>query len=328
MADDRALADFVFEGGGVKGIGLVGAYSVLEERYRPANVAGTSAGAIVAALVAAGYRAGEMQAIMDRLDYNEFKDRGTLDRVPLFGPLISLLSEKGIYEGEFVESFVRDLLQAKGVREFGDLKTDDPDERCRYKLAVVTADVTRGRLVVLPQGVSHYHGDPDRLDVARAVRMSMSIPIFFEPVVLDDCYFVDGGILSNFPIWLFDSVEPPPWPTFGVKLIEPDEGKPRDIGGPVDFLKAIVATMMEAHDKLHVEDEDIPRTIGVPTDGVRTTDFDLSDARKARLFANGVAAARDFLATWDFEAYKRSHRVRRDPGWVDKVNRMRAKLTM
>ena len=57
--------DLVFEGGGVKGIGLVGAYSVLEERdYQPVNMAGSSAGAIVAALVAAGYSADELYAVM------------------------------------------------------------------------------------------------------------------------------------------------------------------------------------------------------------------------------------------------------------------------
>ena len=57
--------DLVFEGGGLKGIGLVGAYSVLEERgYRPQNVAGASAGAIVAALVAAGYTAVELREVL------------------------------------------------------------------------------------------------------------------------------------------------------------------------------------------------------------------------------------------------------------------------
>lgn len=322
----ESMADFVFEGGGVKGIGLVGAYSVLAERYKPANVAGTSAGAIVAALVAAGYSGPEMQRLMRDLDYTKFKDKGVVDRVPLFGPLISILSEDGIYEGVFVERWIRDLLRDKGITEFGQLKTDDPEERYRYKLNVITADITNGRLVVLPQGIARYGLEPDRFEVARAVRMSMSIPIFFEPVVLAKSYFVDGGLLSNFPIWLFDSVEPPAWPTFGVKLMEPDDGKPRHIDGPVDFIKAIISTMLEAHDKLHVEDEDIPRTIGVCTDGVGTTEFDISDEKKERLFRNGVDAATKFLAKWNFEAYKQKFRVKRDTGWVEKVTRMKQRL--
>ena len=68
--------DLVFEGGGLKGIALVGAYSVLEERgYRPQNIAGTSAGAIVAALLAAGYTAAELRQIIMECDLNSFKDR-------------------------------------------------------------------------------------------------------------------------------------------------------------------------------------------------------------------------------------------------------------
>ena len=58
----RLYADAVFEGGGVKGIGLVGAVAVAEEKgYRWMNLAGTSAGAIVDTLIAAGYTAEEMK---------------------------------------------------------------------------------------------------------------------------------------------------------------------------------------------------------------------------------------------------------------------------
>ena len=69
-------ADLVFEGGGVKGIGLAGALATLEEReYRPQNIAGTSAGAITAALLAAGYSAEELRDIIVSLDYRQFQDR-------------------------------------------------------------------------------------------------------------------------------------------------------------------------------------------------------------------------------------------------------------
>lgn len=95
---NNMMADAVFEGGGVKGIGLVGAVAVAEEKgYQWANVAGTSAGAIVAGLLAAGYSAAEMKEVMEELDYNRFKDASLLDRVPLVGPVTSLIFEKGIY---------------------------------------------------------------------------------------------------------------------------------------------------------------------------------------------------------------------------------------
>jgi len=82
----KQMINAVFEGGGVKGIGLVGAVSITEELgYRFANVAGTSAGAIISTLIAAGYSANELKTILDELDYNEFKDKGLVDKIPLVG---------------------------------------------------------------------------------------------------------------------------------------------------------------------------------------------------------------------------------------------------
>src|SRR2546427_11861073 len=80
------FADLVLEGGGVKGIALVGAISVLEERgYGFRRVAGTSAGAIVAALAAAGMRAPDLSAVMGTVDYRRFRDGDLLDHLGAFG---------------------------------------------------------------------------------------------------------------------------------------------------------------------------------------------------------------------------------------------------
>src|SRR5688500_3197283 len=76
--------DLIIEGGGVTGIGLAGALATLEEReYRPQNIAGTSAGAITAALLSAGYSAAELREIIITLDYRQFQDRAWEDKVPL-----------------------------------------------------------------------------------------------------------------------------------------------------------------------------------------------------------------------------------------------------
>jgi NTE family protein len=321
-------ADGVFEGGGVKGIGLVGALSVVEASgYEWANLAGTSAGAIVAALTAAGYKAAELRTIIGNLDYTRFKDTGAVDRIPLFGPLISLLAEKGVFEGDYLKNWIAGLLAAKGIHAFGDLKdAKEKDPRYRYKLNVITSDITNGRLVVLPQALPKYSLEADRFPVAEAVRMSMSIPFFFEPVKLSNSYFVDGGILSNFPIWLFDVKGKPEWPTFGFKLIEPDEGQPYAIRTPIDFAKAIMTTMMEAHDKMHVEDEDFKRTIAIPTLGVRTTEFDVSPERREALYQSGVQAAETFLKKWNFSKYRRHAQERRHPRYQSKLKRLQSQL--
>ena len=325
----ESVADLVFEGGGVKGIGLAGAYAALRERgVEPKRVAGTSAGAITAALVAAGYTAQELDEILLRVPFARFKDEAWEDKLPLVGHPMSVLLQLGIYEGRFFEAWMTGLLEAKGVRTFGQLADPEATElKDRYRLKVIVSDVTHRRLLVLPDDAAALGLEPEELEVAYAVRMSMSIPVFFEPVMHHnprthaDHLIVDGGMLSNFPVWLFDATkgEPPRWPTFGMLLVEgqpqvaighrietEDHGVVR--GSVVDYVKALASTMMEAHDRLYLEKSTFVRTIPIPTVGVGTTEFGITPERVRAIYESGRRAAFDFLDRWDFEAYKAEYR--------------------
>jgi NTE family protein len=326
--------DLVFEGGGVKGIGLAGALQTLEEReYRPQNVAGTSAGAISAALLAAGYSADELREIIVSLDYRQFQDRAWEDKVPLIERSLSLLLDLGVFEGDRFHAWMKERLAEKNVHTFADLvREGEEDPRWRYDLQVIVSDVTKHELLVLPRDAGRLGIEPDELEVALAVRMSMSIPIFFEPVrhqnpeTGDEHVIVDGGMLSNYPVWIFDndSSDPPEWPTFGLLLVEPKPKvqvgerlpKPQSIpNGPrglLSYVKALAQTMMEAHDRLYVESADFARTIPIPTLGVGTTAFELSKQRKLALYDSGRFAAEAFLKDWDFEAYVTAFRTGRE----------------
>jgi NTE family protein len=222
--------DLVLEGGGVKGVALVGALAALEDQgYIPQNIAGTSVGAIVGALLAAGYSAAELRDIMmNQLDFRRLRDLSLEGQLPLIGKPLNLLCSLGIYEGKVFEEQMEAWLKAKGVRTFKDLrfKVDDADENAvyRYKLQVIASDLTAKRMLVLPRDAGLLGIRPDRMSVAQAVRMSMSVPIFFEPVQVTGPkgvkhYIVDGALLSNFPVWLFDSPGVPAWPTFGLHLV-------------------------------------------------------------------------------------------------------------
>src|SRR5215210_3400984 len=181
-------ADLVFEGGGVKGVGLAGALATLEEReYRPQNIAGTSAGAITAALLAAGYTADELREIIVSLDYRQFQDRAWEDKVPLVERSLSLLLDLGLFEGDRFLEWIRERLAAKGVHTFADLVQAEyaADPKYRSRLQVIASDVTTHELLVLPRDARKLGVEPDDLDVGLAVRMSMSIPIFFEPVRIE-----------------------------------------------------------------------------------------------------------------------------------------------
>lgn len=109
----KKKTDAMFEGGGVKGIALVGAVSEIEKQYEFENLAGTSAGAIVASLLGVGYSAAEIEEMLKELNYREFKDEGLLDKLGFIGKGLSIGFEYGIYEGDFFENWFEGLLQAK-----------------------------------------------------------------------------------------------------------------------------------------------------------------------------------------------------------------------
>ena len=304
-------ADLVLEGGGVKGIALVGAISVLEERgYKFHRVAGTSAGSIVGSLVAAGYSSAELADLMAAVDYKKFRDGDFLDHLGIFGKGLSLLFEKGIFEGEYLKRWLGEQLKTKGVDTFADLKLNDPGSSLppdeQYKLVAMTSDISYGRLRRLPWEYNVYGITPNKEHVADAVRASMSIPFFYEPVKVkdsagEDCWLVDGGMLSNFPVDTFDRTDGkrPRWPTFGIKLSahpEAKQGVTNEVHSTVGMAKAMLETMTGFYDDMHVDDPAVQaRTIFVDTMKVPATDFDLDEATQQALYKNGRDAALRFL---------------------------------
>lgn len=180
--NNQLRADAVLEGGGVRGIGHVGALTVAEEKgYSWVNVAGTSAGAFVAAMMAAGYSAKEMYGIMrDEVDFHRFaQDKGFNGF--FLGETINLLRRGGLHSGDYIVGFMKEKLGAKQKQKFGDLvvpgrEHEPKDSKYRYGLIVIASDISTGRMLQLPQSILQFGLDPDELDIALAVRMSASIP--------------------------------------------------------------------------------------------------------------------------------------------------------
>ncbi len=314
--------DLVLEGGGVKGIGLVGAVSVLEEAgYDVQRVAGTSAGAIVGSLVAAGTPAARLAEIMAGLDWRRFQDRSLVDRIPFLGRALSIALDKGVYEGRYLREWLAERLAERGVRTFKDFEITQeqdpgsalPPEK-RYRLTVIVSDVTCGVMRAFPVDYDRYGLVAGDVPVADAARASASIPFFFEPVTLRDVranrdvVLVDGGMLSNFPVEVFDRRDgrPPRWPTFGIKLSAKGPATPPgfEVTGPASLSLALLKTLIGHTDRAHLNDPDVvERTIFVDTDGVQATDFDLDRTTADRLYQNGRTAAQEFLDSWDWDAY-------------------------
>jgi NTE family protein len=317
-------ADLVLEGGGLKGIGLVGAVDALETSgYRFHRVAGTSAGSIVAALLAAGYCGAELADLLLETDLRRFADPS--GRVPLVGPAFTFVTQGGLLAGEAFRAWLEEQLAAKGVRTFGDLRERDRGSHLagdrRFDLVVTVADLTRGELVYLPWDYQRVYGlDPAEQPVADAVRASISIPFVYEPVELRAAdgtvsTLVDGGVLSNFPIDVFDRTDekPPRWPTFGIKIIEPYAGEtmrllPRWLprARPAELLESVLATMVVGHDQRWLNMPCVrERAVIVDTSAIGTLEFWASRGKKESVLAAGGEAAREFLSTWDEEDHFR-----------------------
>jgi NTE family protein len=312
MFVETTRVNAVFEGGGVKGISLAGAVQAAElAGVSFHRVAGTSSGSIVAALIATGYNASEMKAIIESTPFRSFMQRSPVFNAKFIGPAVRLFLRKGLYAGDALEQWVKELLAAKGVRVFGDLPPD--------KVRIIASDITNGKLLVLPQDLAGYGIDPARFPVAKAIRMSTSIPYFFDPVVLRQplrlrkqqpskdevrsrsAYIVDGGLLSNFPLWLFEKevAMGSPIPVIGFQMVGRTELQGHRIAGPITMFQAMFETMLGAHDERYIEEHNRLRTIKIPTLGVGTTEFDLTPEKSEKLYAAGLTAGQKFFRSWD-----------------------------
>jgi NTE family protein len=306
-----ARVDLVCEGGGVRGIGLVGAVDALAAAsYRFPRVAGTSAGAIVASLVAALQVAGQSLArlveLMRSIDYRKFLDRNLIGHVPLIGGELSLLVSDGVYRGAYLERLLTGLLGDLGVRTFGDLRTGEEPEQFAWSLVVTASDLSRRRLVRIPWDLDSYGIDPDDFSVARAVHASSAIPFVFEPVRVRGATWVDGGLLSSFPVELFDRPDAEPqWPTFGIRLsARPGIPPTHPVHGPVSLGIAAIETLVSNQDNAYIDDPcTVRRTIFVPAADVSPLDFDITAEQRETLYQRGFRAGQQFLKTWNYADY-------------------------
>jgi len=197
--------NLVFEGGGVKGIAYVGALEVLENKGVLGDVqriGGTSAGAINAILLGCGYSNQEQLSILTQLNFKNFLD----DSWGVVRDTSRLISEFGWYKGDFFHQWIGKLIKDK-LGSAG-LTFVDFENKTNKSIFLVGANLS----TQFGEVFSAEHTPTMR--VVDAVRISMSLPLFFRAVRSSrgDVY-ADGGLLNNYPIKLFDRE----------KCIEPNE---------------------------------------------------------------------------------------------------------
>ncbi|MCB1951910.1 MAG: patatin-like phospholipase family protein [Zoogloeaceae bacterium] len=331
--------NFVFEGGGVKGIAYLGALDVLSDRGVVSSVqrvGGTSAGAINAVLLGLGYTTKEMKDILWSLDFNNFMDESW----GVVRDAKRLVDEYGWYKGDYFRNWMAQLIKEKtGNSEttFADIEATK-DRKGLKSLYLMGTNLSTSFSEVF----SAEH--TPRTCVADAARISMSIPLFFaaKRSMRGDVY-VDGGVLDNYPVKLFDrkkyldssnfikttyykkinfqtkKMDRPiseyvyNKETLGFRLdtkeeiaVFRDHAEPahKKIDSFFDYSWALIHTVLEAQQSAHLHSDDWARTVYIDTIGVRTTDFDLSEKKKKDLIKSGKDGATKYLDWYDGEDVK------------------------
>ena len=289
------IVDGVFSGGGIKGFAYVGAIQVLEERgIQFKRVAGTSAGAILATFIAAGFSAKELEETFDELNLKKLLDPPKIFIDLPFLKWINLYMRFGMYRGKSLEKWFHQKLQAKGICSFGDLPSG--------ALKLVASDLTNGKILVLPDDLKNYGIDGNTFPISRALRMSCGLPFFFEPAYLrngkSESVVVDGGVLSNFPLWIFDNGKKMR-PVLGMKLSSTSqEMSPNEIDNALQLFEALFSTMKNAHDNRYIARRHEKDIIFIPVEKYNATQFDIDEETKRQLISIGRERASQFLKKW------------------------------
>lgn len=318
--------NLVLEGGGIRGLAYPGALQVLEQKgiiKNIENIAGSSAGANTAMMMALDYNSDEIASVLDKLKLKQFKDgKG------IFGIIGRIKNEYGVFKGDRFERWLGQLIKDKtGIPDLTFLQLHELHiKNSNFKdLYCTGTNITQQRLQIF----SWQH--TPKMQIKTAVHISSCIPLYFKPVAVDSSWrkvsikknkypydlYVDGGMLANYPINIFDTCINGGNPlicdkvkynnqTLGLKLEREEQIKQfnnnstdvaaYNIKSLNDYLDALLNEMMEALGrKTPYLNNEIGRTIYISHGKISGKLKKISPVIKKQLFDNGVMAAQKFF---------------------------------
>ena len=320
--------NLVFKGGGIKGCAYIGALEVLNEKGvldQIVRVAGTSAGAITATLVSFKKDYAETMKLLNSLDFSMVPQARNgsemLEEKNLLRKSLNSLTEDinctnrlvknfGWYSSDYFYTWLKNTIaeqcDGNGLATFADFR-----RRGFCDLYIMAANATMHRAEMFCADRT-----PD-VAVADAVRLSMSIPLFFEALQFDGRqfglgdYYMDGGIYDNFPIKYFDREDflaesrwvngGVNWETLGCYLYTPPdcENNQREYRNLVGYIENLLVDLaMESREQLFLRDVlEKKRTIMINDCCVLPTEFDLAKDKERydKLVNSGKKASQEFL---------------------------------
>lgn len=311
------IKNIVFEGAGIRGIAYCGAINEMESRgLMPAieKVGGTSAGAITALCVSLGYSSSEIEELLYSINFSKFND----GRYFFAGGINRVNKYFGWYRGDKLTKWLEGIIAKK--TGYADISFEELYASGFKDLYVTATALNEQKLVILSRKTY------PRMKIKDAVRISVSIPFYFEAVFIDKDgktfrrpknkqgldIMVDGGIIGNFPIRLFDSIESINMTRSAVvnnatigfridtdKQIENDKLHRELASMPVNSLKeygqAFYNIIIENLNRQALSDDDWKRTVSINDGAIQPRIRKLSKNEIATLIKSGRVATSNFF---------------------------------
>ena len=323
----------VFQGGGCKGVAYVGAYrAAYNHGVFFSELAGTSAGAIIAAFIAAGATPNQLERIVRSMDYESFlqpvKKQNVLSRllIQTIGRLYkidflkknssslsvsALKSAYGLFDSIAIENFVESHLYSisgKHNLTFNDIIPD---------LHIVCSDLKTHNVKIWNK-----KNTPNE-SIARAVRTSCSIPLFFTPT--DKCY-VDGGMLSNLPGYVFSDE-----PHYNKILCFRNAGNTRtSIHSFIEYILSLLGTIIDGAMSIQQQYVGEAYDVVIDTGDIQATDFERMKSKDTieSLLNAGDDAMTQFLSRESYYLLNSQGGYRSFFGTEEKMHSMVAELSL
>lgn len=301
-----SIKNLIFEGAGIRGIAYCGAIQEMEAKNMIGNiekVGGTSSGAIVALMLSLGYSGKDIESLISKTKFKKFNDGGFF----FVGGINRINKYFGWYKGKKLGKWLGKIIEEKTGN--ADITFEELYQNGFKGLYITGTSLTKQKPVIFSQETF------PKMKVRDAVRISSSIPLYFEPVFIDSAgtilyhpkqkqgldVLVDGGIVENFPIHIFDK-STPDLTTIGFRLdhdsqIESDSvGRAlaaMEVGNLNEYFKAFYSIIIENLNRQRLTDIDWQRTVSISDGDVQPRVRKLLRYEINTLIENGKKAVRD-----------------------------------
>lgn len=311
----REYEGAVFSGGGTKGIAYCGLMKLLDELKVLYNddgscklnkFAGASVGSIFAAAVALGFTPAELEEKMKTLDLQKVvsDDNGYIREG------LNFEEDWGFCRGNYIYEFMGEVVVKKMGAGNEDYTIKQLYDDHGIQLVIVGTDMN------YKNSVYFWHGNPikeySEIPIRKAVRASMSIPYLFTPEKVGDDIFVDGGVLDNFPLHVFDGEYPgdvlaknnlvvPNPKIVGFQIITDNNQldyqltNRQDFNHLMEYSTSFISMFLTNNARTEITPAYWLRTIHIITPDLSLTDFSITDEQKQELINDGYDCAKEFF---------------------------------